>query len=96
MPKFQQKDGQGSLFKNERKEKDTHPDYRGDCLINGQAMWISAWIKKGKNGSFMSLAFKPKEDNQGRRQAGVQESRGGGVDEDIPFSQLRKVESSLL
>jgi hypothetical protein len=51
----------GVLFKNDRKEKDTHPDYKGSCEINGEEMWMSAWLKNGKNGTFMSFSFTPKE-----------------------------------
>jgi hypothetical protein len=77
---YEQKDGQGSLFKNDEKKTDKHPDYRGDCTIGGQKYWLSAWIKEGKNGKFMSLSIQPKEDKQGRRQAGKQEETP-----DIPF-----------
>ena len=55
---YEQKDNSGSLFKNDKKEKDTHPDYRGDCTVNGVKKSIGAWIKKDKNGkSFISLSF---------------------------------------
>jgi len=59
---FELRDNSGSLFKNEKKEKDSHPDYTGNGMIDGREYWFSAWIKTGKNGSkFMSLAFKPKD-----------------------------------
>ena len=77
---YEQREGQGSLFKNDQKESEKHPDYRGDCTVGGVKYWLSAWIKEGKNGKFMSIAIKPKEDKQGRRQAGKQEEDG-----DIPF-----------
>jgi hypothetical protein len=28
----------------------------------GKPIWLSAWIKEGKNGKFMGLAVSPKED----------------------------------
>lgn len=55
----------GALFKNTKKEKDTHPDYTGQALIHGQEFWISAWLKEGASGKYFSFAFKPKENNRG-------------------------------
>jgi len=31
---YEQKPNTGSLFKNDRKEADTHPDYKGSALID--------------------------------------------------------------
>lgn len=58
---YEKKDGSGALFKNDRKEKESHPDYKGDILINGTEYWLSAWIKEGKSGKFMSLSAQPKD-----------------------------------
>lgn len=59
---WEPKAGSLSLFKNDRKEKDSHPDYKGDGLdLNGNAVWVSAWIKEGKSGKFLSLSLQPKE-----------------------------------
>jgi hypothetical protein len=51
----------GVLFKNDRKEKDTHPDYKGSAEIGGVEYWLSAWIKTSAKGKFMSLSFTEKE-----------------------------------
>jgi len=65
MSKYEPKAGSLTLFKNDRKEKDTHPDYKGDGMdLQGNPVWISAWIKEGKNGKFMSLSMQKKEQKQ--------------------------------
>lgn len=62
---YEQKDLTGSLFKNERKEKDSHPDYKGNALLNGVEHWVDAWINESKGGTkYMSLKFKPKDADQ--------------------------------
>jgi hypothetical protein len=61
---WEMKDMSGTLFKNDKRESDSHPHARGDCLIDGVAYWVSAWTKEGKNGKFQSLAFKRKDEKQ--------------------------------
>ena len=57
-----QKDMTGSLFKNTRRTKDTHPNLTGSLRLGGQDYWLSAWTKTDKNGDkWLSLAVKPKD-----------------------------------
>lgn len=63
---FQQKDNSGALFVNDRKESDKHPDRTGTAMIDGREYYVSGWLKKGAKGTFLSLAFKPKEAKQGK------------------------------
>lgn len=52
----------GALFKNDKRQTENHPNYRGSCEINNEQYWVSAWVKKDKNGNaYMSLSFQPKE-----------------------------------
>ncbi|HEY1244176.1 MAG TPA: hypothetical protein VGF29_05025 [Hyphomicrobiaceae bacterium] len=64
--------GKGALFRNDKKERDAHPDYTGSAEVNGRKFWLSAWIrtseKTGKK--YMSLAFRPaapQADDQAKR-----------------------------
>ena len=51
----------GVLFKNDKKENDQHPDYKGKINVGGTEYWLSAWIKMDKKGdSYMSLSVKAK------------------------------------
>ena len=74
---YEQKDGSGALFRNDKRGNERAPDYRGDANVNGELVEIAAWIKEGKNGKFMSLSFKPKGDRPA--------PANNDVDDDIPF-----------
>ena len=83
----------GVLFKNKKKEKDTHPDYTGNCQIDGVDYFMDAWLKQSKEGNpFMSFSFKRK-DKQGGQQAAPAQHRPAQQqapkddfeDLDIPF-----------
>jgi hypothetical protein len=51
----------GVLFKNDRKEKPTHPDYTGSINFEGTDCWLSAWVKEKNGKKFFSLSVKPKD-----------------------------------
>jgi hypothetical protein len=76
----------GSLWKNDRKESDSHPDYTGSWTdANGIEHWLSAWINEKNGKKYMKLTAKRKEAREGPRQP----SRAAGTtpldDDDIPF-----------
>jgi hypothetical protein len=82
---YEMKDMTGSLFRNERKEADTHPDYKGSALINGVEHWLDAWINTAKDGSkYMSLKLKPKDARTGG--GGYTPQPADELDDFVPFA----------
>ena len=84
----------GVLFKNDRKEKDTHPNMKGSINVEGVEYWVSAWTKEGQNGKFISLSLTPKEQTQtaaqvAQKAAPPQRQQAAPVvqdlDDDTPF-----------
>jgi hypothetical protein len=72
---YEHKPGTFSLFKNDRKESDRHPDYKGDGMDNdGNAIWVSAWLKDGAKGKFMSCQIKRKDEVAQQGAAKVQQA----------------------
>jgi len=36
----------GSIWGNDKKEKDTHPDFKGSINVEGVEYWLSGWKRK--------------------------------------------------
>lgn len=58
----------GALFSNkeykESRGKENAPDYTGSINANGEEFYISAWVRKANNKSFLSLSLTPKDANR--------------------------------
>ena len=84
------RDNSGTLGKNTRREKETHPTHAGQCQIDGKRYWISAWVKDGRDGNrFFSLAFKPMEQRGGANPPPANRAAPSPApadfDDDVPF-----------
>lgn len=74
------KEGSGSLFKNNRKVSETHPDYTGSIMVNGKEHFLSAWVKEGKNGKFFSVSIGKVKEIKAFKEAGSDD-----LPDDMPF-----------
>ena len=50
MSNYEQKEGQGSLFKNEKKTAENQPDYNGNIMQGGTLYELAGWVKETKAG----------------------------------------------
>lgn len=64
---FEQRDMTGTLFKNDKREKESQPNATGIAVIGGVRYRISAWTKEGSKGKYQSLSFKREDDDQAPR-----------------------------
>lgn len=93
---FEHKEGQGTLFKNE-KQNDRQPDFKGTINIGGVTYEIAAWEKTSqRGGTFLSLqASLPREKSEATHQQSPTSYQapmpneepflGSQIDEDLPF-----------
>jgi hypothetical protein len=74
----------GTISKNDKKTEPKHKDYSGSAVIDGQEYWISGWIKDGRNGKFLSLAFDLKDKNKASSSSRASNQEESSDDE-MPF-----------
>ena len=71
----------GSIWKNERKETDRHPDFTGTLNVAGTEYWVSAWKRKedaAPKAPALTFSVNPKDPVQPAQESST-------FDDDIPF-----------
>ena len=84
---YEHKPGTFALFKNDKGDNPKRPDYRGDGMdLEGNAIEVSAWLRDGNKGKFMSCTFKLKEAKRHpNERAGTLQHRSKDDGGDVPF-----------
>lgn len=81
----------GSIWKNDDKQKDTHPDFKGSLNVDGVEYWVSAWKRKpGANPAAPALTFsiQLKEQRQRQAQSRPVQSQADDFGDEIPFNRI--------
>jgi hypothetical protein len=61
---YETKPNTGSLFVNDKKENEKHPDRTGSINIDGKEYWLNGWLKESAKGvKYLSLSVKPKDNH---------------------------------
>ena len=83
------RDNSGALFKEDDKKSEKHPDYKGNCLVNGKQMYIAGWINESQNGKkYMSLQFsEPTQDAKYKKESSTATPKPQyeSMEDDLPF-----------
>lgn len=86
---YQHNNGQISIFKNEQKNAENQPDYKGyGKAPNGTDIEIALWVKDGQKGKFFSGRIEIKEQRNGAPQGQTQQRRDTTpppTDDNLPF-----------
>lgn len=79
---YEIRDMSGSVFKNNRRDRDTSPQLTESAMIFGKEVWVNAWVKVDKNGDkWISLGFKEKQPKQEADTRPISKI----TDDEIPF-----------
>lgn len=83
---YQHKPGFGSLFPNDRREKDTHPHHKGTVMDPTGKVWdIAAWEREGSRGTFLSLKLSEPRERPVADNAKATAAKQPELDDEIPF-----------
>jgi hypothetical protein len=84
--KFEHRDFSGTLFKNERRTKESQPIMTGGCMIDGVEYRISVWSKTTATGRQMwSLSFQNADDMYPMGTGNPDVKKPPMPDDEIPF-----------
>jgi hypothetical protein len=78
----------GSIWKNEDRKSDTHPQFKGSAEVGGVEYWVSGWLRKADanpKAPAMSFSFTAKEVQSNKSQPTQAPANDFDTDESIPF-----------
>lgn len=89
---YEQRDNSGSLFRNDKGDNPKRPDYTGNAMVDGQMKRMSAWLKDGAKGKFLSVVF----DEPKQKDAKPAPKTAPDFDDEMPFAWAFAIPAGLL
>lgn len=89
----------GAIWKNDNKQKESQPDFKGSININGVEYWLSGWRRKADahpKAPALSLSVQPKEQahqqgiGEAQKAAAPAQAPASDFEDDIPFANPYK------
>lgn len=74
-PKYEHKLNRGSMFDNDHKTTEKHPDFTGSINVEGTVYWISGWTGMTTNGQKRKLTLSIKRRGKGPEERPTQGGR---------------------
>jgi hypothetical protein len=84
MNKFEHKESFGSVFGNNKKQTESHPDFIGDAMWRGEIVRIALWKKRDKNDKTW-LSVKLSEEYKKPEAEQAAPAPRPAIDDDLPF-----------
>ena len=78
----------GVLFRNDKGDNPKRPDYTGKINVNGVEAKLSAWVREGAKGKFLSVTATPVEVEEAPKPAAKPAPKpvaDPAFDDDLPF-----------
>lgn len=78
----------GSIWKNEKKETEKHPDFTGSLNVEGKEFWISAWKRRpdqSEKAPALSFQVRAKDESAANVKPAQAPSANADFDDDVPF-----------
>lgn len=68
---YEMKPDTGSLFENDKKDRDSQPDMKGKAKVRGKDVWVAGWWNESRNGPFLSLKFTEMTEEESEKYMGA-------------------------
>lgn len=83
MESYKTQEGRISIFKNDKKVEEKHPDYTGKTMVGGKLYKVSLWKTTAQSGLvYMSGQIQQWQENESKVESNVDDTK---VEDDMPF-----------